>query len=252
GYFQSAVPGKVSFNQIDPDFRKKLTGSFRDAVLWPHVQEQIMSVSAQWLQPGLESVEVAGIPPVDPMRPDRDTFILKSLLLSAYVRYSACLAPLLRALKPYGSPSAKLAALDRVLLAADTWPSCDHNRRSKLAERLDAQKPDAIAAWEVLDRLAGPSHAIPAGVAASVLAIQTDTDDHSCEHDHTLGPAHRLFWHMQTTVAVTHPSDVRQRFRALLERQAEQTGKRKSTRTGLAADKRSKAIVTGDIIGRIT
>ncbi|MGO4441011.1 hypothetical protein [Rhizobium sp. RAF56] len=252
GYFQSAVPGKDSFNQIDPDFRKKLAGSLRDAVLWPHVQEQIMSVSAQWLRPGLESIEAAGIPPVDPMRPDRDTFILKSLLLSAYVRYSACLSPLLRALKPYGAPSAKLAALDRVLVAADTRPSCDQSRRSKLATRLDAQKSDAIAAWEVLDRLAGPSNAFPAGVAASVLAIQTETDDHSCEHDHTLGPAHRLFWHMQTTLTATHPGDVRQRFRVLLEKAAEQTARRKTAKSGSAANKRSKTILPGDIIVRVT
>ncbi|WP_095081687.1 hypothetical protein [Mesorhizobium sophorae] len=253
GYFQSAFPGKDNFDQIDSDFRKKLAGLFRDAVLWPHVQEQVMSVSAQWLQPGLGSIEATGIPPVDPMRPDRDTFILKSLLLSAYVRYSACLAPLLRALKPYGSPAAKLAALDGVLLAADTWSSCDQSRRSKLAARLDAQKPDAVAAWEVLNRLAGPSHgAPPVQVAAAILAVQTDADDHSCEHDHALGSAHRLFWHMQSAAAVDYPGSVRERFTALLEKEAKRAVDRKPARSDSIGVNRGMAVRPGDIVVKIT
>ncbi|MER9255370.1 hypothetical protein NKI59_26920 [Mesorhizobium sp. M0598] len=249
GYFQSAVPGNDSYAQIDANFRKRLAAAFRDAVMWPHVQEVVMSVSAEWLRPGLQDIEAAGIPPVDSLRPDRDTFILKALLLSAYVRYSACLAPLLKALRPYASPVAKLAALNGVLLASDTWSSCDHSRRSKLAERLTAQKPDAIAAWEVIDRLSGSrSRQGDERTGAVVAALETDTADHSC--DHHGGPAFtgRRLWDTQATAANTGLGDVSQRFEALLEGEINRTRGRKSAKAGSSGAGRARPIASGDIV----
>ena len=133
GYFQSGVPGNTDFSQINKSFRTKHARLFRDAVVWPHIQELVLDGSAGFLKPGLEMIHKAGIPVLDNLRPDRNLFILKALLLSAFVRFSSCLAPLLRALAPFASVDDKLAAVERVLRAGGNWTGCTRQRRLALA-----------------------------------------------------------------------------------------------------------------------
>ncbi|MER9526095.1 hypothetical protein NKI96_21290 [Mesorhizobium sp. M0292] len=251
GYFQSGIPGHDSFNQIDAAFRKDLAAAFRDGVIWPHVHETIMGVSGEWLRPGLKSIEAAGILPIDTMRPDRDTFVLKALLLSAYVRYSACLAPLLKALKPYASPAAKLAAINGVLLASDSWSSCSQDRRSKLATRLAAQKPDAIAAWEVIDRLADSYPGAPLEMMAAAIApsVEVDVDDDSCDHEVSRILADHRFWDAQAAASLTQLGNVSQQLQSLMAREVDRTQNRKpSMKAARAGEKRAKRIVSGDLV----
>ncbi len=245
GYFQSGIPGNDAFDQIDPAFRKSLAAAFRDAVIWPHVQEQVMHISSGWLLPGLLSIEAAGIPPVDPMRPDRDTFVLKALLLSSYVRYSACLAPLLKALKPYASSAAKLGAIKGVLLSADSWSSCSRNRRSKLAARLEAQKPDAVEAWEVINRLAD-SRSMVAAITSRELS---EADD--CDVDTSLLPIDAQFWDVQAA-ALTELGNVGERLLSLISKQGSRQSHRKaSVKTARTVGRRVKPISTGDFVVRM-
>jgi hypothetical protein len=253
GYFQSGIPGNGSFGQIDAAFRKDLAAAFRDAVIWPHIQETIMGVSAEWLRPGLKGIEAAGILPVDTMRPDRDTFVLKALLLSAYVRYSACLTPLLKALKPYASPAAKLAAINGVLLASDSWSSCSHDRRSKLATRLAAQKPDAIAAWEIIDRLADSYPGAPIATTAATIVplVNAYVDDDSCDHDGNPALLDRRFWDAQAAAALTQLGNVSQRLQSLMAKEIGRArGRKPSMKAARADPKRAKRMVAGDLVVR--
>ena len=153
GYFQSGIPGHDSFNQIDAAFRKDLAAAFRDGVIWPHVHETIMGVSGEWLRPGLKSIEAAGILPVDTMRPDRDTFVLKALLLSAYVRYSACLAPLLKALKPYASVKVAIAAAQGAAAATDKAVLVEAIHQFQGKTYVDAAQHDGRCGESTLDNL---------------------------------------------------------------------------------------------------
>lgn len=255
GYFQSGLAGHDDFGQINAGFRKSIATAFRDAVIWPHVQEKIIDISAEWLRPGLSLIEAAGIAPVDKLRPDRDAFVLKALLLSAYVRYSACLAPLLNALKPYASVSAKLGALKSVLLASGSWSNCSHDRRNKLADRLDAQKPDAVAAWEVINRLA---ESYPGASAIKKMAMMADvsfgseTDHDSCEHDAAPDPERFQFWFAQASIGESQLAKVVTKFKSLTAKSPASTHRRK--RSGKSA--RSKAakaeprIEFGDLVGK--
>jgi hypothetical protein len=253
GYFQSGIPGNASLNQVDASFRRTLASAFRDAVVWPHIQEVLMSVSSEWLRPGLQQIEAAGIGPVDALNPDRDTFVLKSLLLSAYVRYSACLGGLLKALKPYSSASAKLAAVKNVLLASDKWSSCDHGRRAKLAERLDAQRPDAFAAWDVINRLASSNH--PPSLRASFSSGDDDleNDDYKdCdEHRHAGSHRHSL-WSAQSVARNAQIGNVSERFEALLAQEVDrQLGSKKSRVTSKRSKgERKNGVEAGSIVFR--
>ena len=154
GYFHCGVPGKTAFADIDAAFRKDLTGRFRDAMVWPHVQELILATSAAWLQPGLDKLATAGFAAIDTKRPDRDLFVLKALLLSCFVRFSASLAPLIKHLKPFDTPREKLDALRPVLLAPGEWSELNRDRRTALADRMKAQRPVAEAVWDTIMRLA--------------------------------------------------------------------------------------------------
>ncbi|MFW2231192.1 hypothetical protein [Rhizobium sp. CRRU65] len=252
GYFQSGIAGRDDFDDIDAIFRKTIAAAFRDAVTWPHVQESLMAISSEWLARGLERIDAAGIPAVDAMRPDRDTFVLKAVLLSAYVRYSACLIPLLKALKPYVSPAAKLAAINHVLLASDTWSDCNHTRRTKLAARIAAQKPEAIAAWEVIDRLAN-SHAAPAGGFSASLAGLPDTDDDGCDHDVNLLTEALHFWEVQAAATLTQVSNVGQQLQSLIAREVGRAQAAKPSRkAGRALDRHAKLIGSGDLVVKIS
>jgi hypothetical protein len=142
-YFQTGVPDQTGFV---PTFRRDLAGRFRGAVVWPHVQQMILDVSSRWLQPGLARIRAAGIPALDPQNPDRDTFTLTAVLLSAYVRFSGCLQPLLRALGRWTTVAEKIAHL-REALATLTDPC------PTLEARLLGQVTEARAVHAGLDSI---------------------------------------------------------------------------------------------------
>src|SRR5205823_11217285 len=95
GYLQSGTPGRDGFADIDRAWRRTLAERFRNLVVYPAVQQVVLDVTNWWLEPGLRQIEAAGIPALDPRAPDRSVFVLKALLLSAFVRYSGCLQPIL-------------------------------------------------------------------------------------------------------------------------------------------------------------
>ncbi|MCC6800269.1 MAG: hypothetical protein IT325_09130 [Anaerolineae bacterium] len=156
GYFQSGVPGQTGFADIDPAFRESLTVRFRNVVAWPHVQELILNTCAWWLAPGLDALHDAryGIPRLNPLEPDRDTFVLKALLLSAHVRYAACLWPFLEALRRWDTPQAKRRNWHAALDAAGPWGNCTPSRRGRLRARLDQQVAEAEATFDLIERIA--------------------------------------------------------------------------------------------------
>ena len=155
GYFQSGTPGNSQFAQIDQAFRTRMAQSFREVVVWPHVQELIFRTASSWLQPGLDIIHEPAnhIPVLNSARPDRDTFILKALLLSAYVRYSACLRPLLVSLRRWTSVSDKLRNWQTALTSM-TSRSCRTHHRNNLRIRLARQQPEAGRVFDVIQRLA--------------------------------------------------------------------------------------------------
>ncbi len=155
GYFQSGVPGNSLFAQIDAAHRANLATQFRNAVVWPHVQEIIVETSAWWLTPGLNQIHEPpnGIPALDSNVPDRDTFILKALLLSAFVRFSGCLAPLLERLRPWATVQEKLRNIDAVLGSPGDWGGCRQSHKTHLRSRLAAQRPDAQRVHDMIGRI---------------------------------------------------------------------------------------------------
>jgi subtilisin family serine protease len=177
-WFQSgnADPAQDDFAHIDAAHRRTLVGKFRDVVAWPHVQELILETSSWELEPGLTRIEEAanGIPRLDPRDPDRTVFTLKALLLSAFVRFSACLQPLLVTLRRWGTPAEKLAHLDDALQDTGTaWGACNHARRERLRTRLAAQRPEADRVYEVIRRLRERQMA----EAIEVLAAEQESEE---------------------------------------------------------------------------
>lgn len=168
-YFQSGDPARADFASIDAALRRNLATRFRNVVVWPHVQELIIETSAAWLAPGLSMIESApnGIPALDSRLPDRDTFILKALLLSAYVRYSACLRPLLEHLRAWATPAEKLQNLLPALDLPGAWGNCTAERRMALRDRLRDQRDDAERAYEVISRLAAARRVVQPGGGAT-------------------------------------------------------------------------------------
>ncbi|MBA3319661.1 MAG: penicillin-insensitive murein endopeptidase, partial [Gemmatimonadales bacterium] len=152
----SADPAKDGLAHVDAAHRRALVAKLRDVVAWPHVQELILETSSRELEPGLARIEepANGIPRLDTANPDQVVFTLKALLLSAYVRYSACLRPLLAALNRWATPAEKLAHLDQALQdTATTWGACSQARRTRLRDRLSHQRPEADRVYEVIRRL---------------------------------------------------------------------------------------------------
>ena len=128
-YFQTGVPDQTGFV---PAFRRDLAGRFRDAVVWPHMQQVILDVSSLWLAPGLAQIRAAGIPALDRQNPDRDTFVLTAVLLSAFVRFSGCLQPLLRALRRWTTIAEKLAHVSEALATLNQpCPGLDERLRNQ-------------------------------------------------------------------------------------------------------------------------
>lgn len=156
GYLQSGTPGETGFDAIDPAFREALTVRFRNIIAWPHVQELILNTSAWWLAPGLDLIheERYDIPHLNPIAPDRDTYVLKALLLSAHARYAACLWPFLEVLRRWETPHEKRANWRTALETAGPWGNCTPTRRGRLRARLEQQETDAEAAFDLLERLA--------------------------------------------------------------------------------------------------
>ncbi len=156
GYLQSGTPGNTAFNQIDAGFRRNLTSAFRTLVTWPHIQEFILEIAAgAELAPALPIIHHPDnhIPPLDPANPDRNTYILKTLLLSAYVRFSACLRPLLRALRHWDNQTDKLSHWrDALNDESIDWGVCNRSRRDRLIQRLTAQESEARRVYETFRR----------------------------------------------------------------------------------------------------
>lgn len=145
-YLMRGVPGP---GPRDPAYRRRIAGCFRDVVVWPHVQEMIVDVSAWWLEPALARIRAAGIGPLDTRRPDRDTFVLTALLLSAGVRFSGCLPQILTQLARWSTVAAKLAHFDEALAA--TNPPCPDGLR----DRLRQQRAHATTVHGQVQRLLG-------------------------------------------------------------------------------------------------
>ena len=136
-YLQSGNPDNHRVSQIDPSFRRRLIVQFRKLVCWPHIQEYLIDISLWFLDPGLRIIESEGIPPLQPQRPDQDTFVLKSMLMSAYVRYPGCLRSWLRQLHKWTGVRDKLAHWHDAL--SRTTAVCQ-----RLRPRLESQRNHAL------------------------------------------------------------------------------------------------------------
>ncbi|GHE16252.1 hypothetical protein GCM10011376_08620 [Nocardioides flavus (ex Wang et al. 2016)] len=147
-YLMRGVPGT---GPRDPDYRRRVAGCFRDAVVWPHVQQMVVDTTSWWLEPALTRIRAAGVGPLDVTRPDRDTFVLTALLLSAGVRFSGCLPQILTRLARWTTAADKLAHLDDALAA--TAPPCPDGLRDRLAQ----QRRHAATVFAQVQRLVTPS-----------------------------------------------------------------------------------------------
>jgi hypothetical protein len=105
-YLHNGDPAKSTF---DPDWRRRQAEAMRSLLAWPHIQELLLETTIDFLQPALSQIRRVGIGPFDSARPDEDTFVLTAILLSASVRFSGCLAPILRALSRRPTVAMKLA-----------------------------------------------------------------------------------------------------------------------------------------------
>jgi|GEM_PF-1134747 len=150
-YFQSGNPSQPKFAQINADWRRTVAGRFRNLVVWPHIQEIIMQVSSWWLEPGLQQIHAANIPALDRHNPDEHTFILKALLLSAYVRFSASLDPFLSALGRWNTVAEKLRHWQETLRDS----SIPRQQKLQLLARLCPQDLHAREILAAIRRLAG-------------------------------------------------------------------------------------------------
>ncbi|WP_426228311.1 S8 family serine peptidase [Pseudarthrobacter sp. DSP2-3-2b1] len=153
-YLQTGQPGKAG---RDPKYRRMVAAAFRDCVVWPHVQDLILDVSAWWLAPALEKIRAEGIGPLDPRRPDRDTFVLTAMLLSAGVRFSGCLTPLLVALRTWTTALDKLAHWEEALQQTSA-------RCQELHPRLKKQEAHANRTFQQIQRLLNAAQ--PSGMPA--------------------------------------------------------------------------------------
>jgi subtilisin family serine protease len=165
-YLMRGVPGP---GRRDPDYRRRVAGCFRDAVVWPHVQQMIVDTTSWWLEPALTRIRAAGIGPLDASRPDRDTFVLTALLLSAGVRYSGCLPQILTQLARWATVPDKLAHLDQALAA--TNPPCPDGLR----DRLRQQRGHAATVFAQVQRLVAPPAAGEAVPVAEVVPTEGGT-----------------------------------------------------------------------------
>jgi hypothetical protein len=210
-YFQTGVPDQTGFN---PAFRRDLATRFRQVVVWPHVQQMILDVSSQWLQPGLAHIRAAGIPAVDPLNPDADTFTLTAVLLSAYVRFSGCLRPLLTALRPWRTVADKLAHLQQALATlTDPCPSLDTRLRNQVNE--------ARAVHAGLDSIRRQRQAARPGAARPGEAAELDPAEQTADAAPRAAAPHILDFR-PTTILASDPLAFRT---SLADKAAEMMGK---------------------------
>lgn len=165
-YLMRGVPGAGS---RDPDYRRRVAGCFRDAVVWPHVQQMIVDTTSWWLEPALTRIRAAGIGPLSTSAPDRDTFVLTALLLSSGVRYSGCLPQILTRLARWTTVPDKLAHLDEALAA--TNPPCPDGLRDRLAQ----QRRHAATVFAQVQRLVTPPTTAEAVPIAEVVPAEGGT-----------------------------------------------------------------------------
>ncbi len=158
-YLMRGVPGTGS---RDPDYRRRVAACFRDAVVWPHVQQMIVDTTSWWLRPALLRIRAAGIGPLSPTVPDQDTFVLTALLLSAGVRFSGCLPQILTKLARWGTVADKLAHFDQALAA--TKAPCPNGLRDRMVK----QRRHAATVFTQAQRL---STVQPTGEAVPVAEI---------------------------------------------------------------------------------
>lgn len=137
GYFQAGEAGKWGLSQIDGDFRRDLAARFRNLVLWPHVQQWLMHESGRYLDRGCRRLDGADVPAVDPAALAKDSFTLRALLMSGYVRFGASLRYTLDALPGVGRDDAGTLlkrlpkALDAVAGRSDAWATRVENLRQR-------------------------------------------------------------------------------------------------------------------------
>ena len=155
---QYLMLGRPGGSGRDPDYRRRLAGCLRDCVVWPHVQQMIVDVSAWWLDPALSRIRGAGVGPLDVRRPDRATFVLTALLLSAGVRFSGCLTPILAELGRWHTVADKLAHWEDAVNAAG-------GRCTELLPRLRSQRRHAEQVHDQALRLLGAGPGAPVEVA---------------------------------------------------------------------------------------
>jgi hypothetical protein len=170
-FFQSGDPARAAVSDNDPAHRRRLSANFASLVAWPHVQELLEDTSATWLKPGLAQIHASGIPVLDPTRPDRDLFVLKALLLSTYVRFSGCLAPLLTALQAWPSVREKLSNWNAALAAmqgpcAANGTPAQRARNAELLARLERQARDALGTFTALEGILAARGATTRATAA--------------------------------------------------------------------------------------
>ncbi|MCG8322628.1 MAG: S8 family peptidase [Cytophagales bacterium] len=146
GYFQSGDPNRHLWAQIVPDFRRTMAGRFAKVLAWPHVQEMVLEVSSWWAQPGMTRIRNSGLADLNTSNPDRDAFVLKSLLISTYVRFSGCLQPFIDGLNAYASVADKLSNWETALNT--TSDTCQG-----LRDRLRSQVDHADAIHDAIQRM---------------------------------------------------------------------------------------------------
>jgi hypothetical protein len=142
--------GKFNGTGRNAPYRRSVAAALRNCVVWPHVQDMIVDVSAWYLQSALKDIHAAGIGPLDTTEPDRDTFILTAILLSGRVRYSSCLNHVLVQLRKWPTTKEKLAHW-QVALAATTSPC------PGLLPRLKKQQQQAGSVYDQVIRLLSPA-----------------------------------------------------------------------------------------------
>lgn len=147
GYFQSGTVGKSSSSDIDGDFRRELAARFRNLVLWPHVQTWLMEEAGDFLRPGHRRMEKGEVATLDLTEFDHDTFVLRALLMSMYVRMSASLIYTLPFISD-GSASSQLAGLPAAMDAmaakrGGKWPGRVERLKTRLYVRHGGQKKHA-------------------------------------------------------------------------------------------------------------
>lgn len=176
---QYLMLGRPGVSGRDPDYRRRLAGCLRDCVVWPHVQQMVVDVSAWWLGPALSRIRAAGVGPLDVRRPDRATFVLTALLLSAAVRFSGCLAPILTELGRWHTVADKLAHWEDAVNAAG-------GRCTELLPRLRAQRRHAEQVHDQALRLLG---AAPASTAEGSDAPAAEAFDATVAEPAPVAPA---------------------------------------------------------------